>query len=70
MSANTRVAADRAEIRIEVPGVVSIMSRPMIIYKRRDGSYYAMMEGRRTTIEKLPDGSFRWVKISINNPEP
>ena len=38
--------------------VIAMWSDTRTIYERKDGTFYIMVEGRRLTIERLPDGSF------------
>jgi hypothetical protein len=35
-----------------------IMSQPLTVYERKDGTFFTMDGGRRQTIQKLPSGSF------------
>jgi hypothetical protein len=51
------------EITVEVVDIVgnslvTLMSRPMPVYRRADGSPYIMSDGRRSTIIRREDGSF------------
>lgn len=38
--------------------VIAMWSDTRTIYERKDGTFYIMVEGRRLTIERLPDRSF------------
>ena len=38
--------------------VIAMWSDTRTIYERKNGTFYIMVEGRRLTIERLPDRSF------------